>query len=274
MRGSWLLYRSWRCGRLFSSSTQPPGRLLTRLEAGCQRLWPPSDSIISILWSNLGFIVLKNTSTRVGIEPPTPWLKDVLTDHWPLTRLFSSSTQPPGRLLTRLEVGCQRLWVHNKSSSLRPPPPRGLTWARVLFPCVGGRVRGGGGGHPLVWAHAVLAQRRIGLPGLLVRQVQRGALLGRLQWPPWPDRGVDPQPGLGLVLYDLPVVGPRHPALVQAFVGLADPRDLQLVRDVVALDLHRLREGLRDHRVTTVMRHDAWWLHYHNIENTSRNHFY
>jgi len=34
--------------------------------------------------SNLGLgVLLKDTSTRVGIEPPTPWLKDGLATHWP-----------------------------------------------------------------------------------------------------------------------------------------------------------------------------------------------
>jgi len=28
-------------------------------------------------------VLLKATWTRVGIEPPTPWLKDILADHWP-----------------------------------------------------------------------------------------------------------------------------------------------------------------------------------------------
>lgn len=109
-----------------------------------------------------------------------------------------------------------------------------------MFICVGRRVRGGGRGHPLVRTHAVLAQRGAGLSRLLVRQVQRGALLGGLQWSPGPGGGIDLQPGLGFVLHDLPVVGSRHPALVQSLVALADSGDLQFVRDVVALDFHCL----------------------------------
>lgn len=98
----------------------------------------------------------------------------------------------------------------------------------------------GGGRHPLVRAHGVLALAGARLPGLLVGQVQRGALLGGRQRPPRPGRGVDRQPRLRFVLHNLAVVGPRHPALVQSFIALADSGDLQLVGDVVALDFHRL----------------------------------
>lgn len=126
------------------------------------------------------------------------------------------------------------------SALIMQPSPQGLTWARVVFICVGGCVRGWSGVHPLVWAHAVLAQGRAGLSRLLVCQVQRGAFLGRRQWSSWPGGGVDLQPGLGFVFHNLPVVGTRHPALIQSFITLADSGDLQLVWDVVALDLHCL----------------------------------
>jgi len=41
--------------------------------------------------SNLGLsVLLKDTSTRAGIEPPTPWLKDTPAIHWPTVTLWSS----------------------------------------------------------------------------------------------------------------------------------------------------------------------------------------
>lgn len=123
--------------------------------------------------------------------------------------------------------------------SLHNSLPKGLTWAGVVFSCIG-CVRGGGGGHPLVWTHAVVAQRWAGLSGLLVRQVQRGALLGRWQWSSWSGRDVHLQPGLGFVFHNLSVVSSCHPALVQAFIIFADSGDLQFVWDVVALDFHCL----------------------------------
>lgn len=70
--------------------------------------------------------------------------------------------------------------------------------------------------------------------------MQWGALLGRGQWPSGPGCGVDLQPGLSFVLHNLAIVSSCHSALVQSFVVLADSGDLQFVRDVVALDLHRL----------------------------------
>lgn len=51
---------------------------------------------------------------------------------------------------------------------------------------------------------------------------------------------VDPQPRLGLVLHKLPVVGPCHAALIETLITLDHPGDLELMRDVVALDFHRL----------------------------------
>lgn len=116
--------------------------------------------------------------------------------------------------------------------------PQGITWARVVFSCVGGCVRGGGGGHPLVWTHAVL--RWAGLSWLLVCQVHRGALLWGLQRSSWPGCGIDLEPGLGFVLHNLSIVSSCHPALVQSFITLADSGDLQLVWDVIALDFHCL----------------------------------
>lgn len=118
--------------------------------------------------------------------------------------------------------------------------PQGITWAGVVFSCVGGCVRGGGGGHPLVWTHAVL--RWAGLSRLLVRQVHWGALLWGLQRSSWPDCGIDLEPGLGFVLHNLSIVSSCHPALVQSFITLADSGDLQLVWDVIALDFHCLLE--------------------------------
>lgn len=52
--------------------------------------------------------------------------------------------------------------------------------------------------------------------------------------------GGDAQVGLRLVLLQLPVVGVRHPALVQAFVLFPHFGNLKLVRDVIALDFHCL----------------------------------
>lgn len=117
--------------------------------------------------------------------------------------------------------------------------PQGLTWAGVVFSCIGGCVRGGGG-HPLVWTHGILARRRAGLSRLLVCQVQWGAFLGGQQWSSWPGCGVDLQPGLDFIFHNLSVVSSCHPALVQSFIVLAHSGDLQLVWDVVALDFHRL----------------------------------
>jgi len=39
--------------------------------------------------SNTGLsVLLKDTSTRAGIEPPTPWLKDRPANHWPTVVLL------------------------------------------------------------------------------------------------------------------------------------------------------------------------------------------
>lgn len=141
--------------------------------------------------------------------------------------------------------------------------PQGLTWAGVVFSCVGGCVRGGSGGHPLVWTHVILAQRRAGLSRLLVCQVQRGAFLGGRQWSSWPGCGVHLQPGLDFVLHNLSVVSSCHPALVQSFVVLADSGDLQLVWDVVALDFHCLLEWWKE--TTVSQQWTIWW-------NTTRFH--
>lgn len=55
--------------------------------------------------------------------------------------------------------------------------------------------------------------------------------------------GVDLQVGLGFVFLKLPVVGVGHPALVQALVLSPHFGNLKLVRDVVALDFHCLKNG-------------------------------
>lgn len=157
-----------------------------------------------------------------------------------------NTSNTSGRLQTRIYPGSKNSGYTSLFCVPQCPYyvtlPRGLTWARVVFSCVWGCVRGGGGGQPLVWTHVILAKRWAGLSRLLVCQVQWGTFLGRRQWSSWPCCGVDLQPGLGFVLYNLSVVSSCHPALVQSFVILADSGDLQLVWDVVALDLHSLLE--------------------------------
>lgn len=53
--------------------------------------------------------------------------------------------------------------------------------------------------------------------------------------------GIDFQIGLGLVFLKLPVVGISHSALVQAFILFPHFGNLKLVRDVIALDFHCLK---------------------------------
>ena len=109
-----------------------------------------------------------------------------------------------------------------------------------MFGRLGRLSRAGGRVGHLVAAHGVRPQRRAGLARLLVGEMQGGGLLDGQRGPLRPLGDVDLQPCLGFVLQKLPVVRQGDPALVEPLVVLADPGDLELVRDVVALDFHRL----------------------------------
>jgi len=64
--------------------------------------------------SNSGLsVLLKDTSTRAGIEPPTPWLKDGPADHHHVTWNSSCMMLVPAAALPRLELnarGMENRW--------------------------------------------------------------------------------------------------------------------------------------------------------------------
>jgi len=70
---------------------------------------------ITLSWfSNSGWsVLLKDTSTRAGIEPPTLWLKNVPANHWPT--VASSNYSPhvfkPIAALGMLRVSMSRITV-------------------------------------------------------------------------------------------------------------------------------------------------------------------
>ena len=115
------------------------------------------------------------------------------------------------------------------------------TWLWTLFGDFGYRLRAGGGVHSLV-ARAVDAAGNGHwdiLARLHILQPHGRGFEGL--HPPSMAVGIDFQVGLGFVFLQLSVISVRHPAFIQAFILFPHFGNLKLVRDVIALDFHCLK---------------------------------